>query len=117
MPKFFYITLFLFLQVFLVEAIELSIQEEKMDGSIQELIIKDLNQGEGREAEKGLSITVHYTGWLYDAKAKDGKGKKFDSWRTVGEVVQAARLYNIRKVDELILLDVSQAETLSSSDK
>jgi len=35
------------------------------------------------------------------------KGKKFDSWRTVGEVVQAARLYNIRKVDELILLDVS----------
>ena len=41
MPKFFYITLFLFLQVFLVEAIELSIQEEKMDGSIQELIIKD----------------------------------------------------------------------------
>ena len=76
MPKFFYITLFLFLQVFLVEAIELSIQEEKMDGSIQELIIKDLNQGEGREAEKGLSITVHYTGWLYDAKAKRWKRKK-----------------------------------------
>ena len=25
----------------------------------------------------------------------------------IGEVVQAARLYNIRKVDELILLDVS----------
>jgi imidazole glycerol-phosphate synthase subunit HisF len=35
------------------------------------------------------------------------KGKKFNSWRTVGEVVQAARLYNIRKVDELILLDIS----------
>ena len=35
------------------------------------------------------------------------KGKKFNSWRTVGEVIQAARLYNIRKVDELILLDIS----------
>ena len=35
------------------------------------------------------------------------KGKKFESWRTVGEVIQAARLYNLRKVDELILLDIS----------
>ena len=24
-------------------------------------------------------ITVHYTGWLYDANAKDFKGQKFDS--------------------------------------
>ncbi len=35
--------------------------------------------GEGREAEPGFNVTVHYTGWLYDPSAQDGKGKKFDS--------------------------------------
>ena len=79
MTKNFLITLFLFFQVFLLGAIELSIEDKKMTKGIQELTITDIKQGEGREAEKGLSITVHYTGWLYDANSKDGKGKKFDS--------------------------------------
>jgi FKBP-type peptidyl-prolyl cis-trans isomerase FkpA len=35
--------------------------------------------GEGREAEKGLTISVHYTGWLLDATKNDKKGEKFDS--------------------------------------
>ena len=70
-----------FFQVFLLGAIELSIEDKKMTKGIQELTITDIKQGEGREAEKGLSITVHYTGWLYDANSKDGKGKKFDSSR------------------------------------
>ena len=35
------------------------------------------------------------------------KGVSFDSWRTVGSIMQAVRLYNIRKVDELIFLDIS----------
>ena len=34
------------------------------------------------------------------------KGIKFKSWRTVGSIMQAVRIYNLRQVDELILLDV-----------
>lgn len=35
--------------------------------------------GEGREAEIGFTVSVHYTGWLYDPAAEDKKGQKFDS--------------------------------------
>ena len=51
----------------------------KMDEKIQELVIEDSKVGEGREAEKGLTISVHYTGWLLDATKNDKKGEKFDS--------------------------------------
>ena len=34
------------------------------------------------------------------------KGIKFKSWITVGSIMQAVRVYNLRQVDELILLDV-----------
>ncbi|MDB2680186.1 FKBP-type peptidyl-prolyl cis-trans isomerase [Methylophilaceae bacterium] len=46
------------------------------DEEIKELIITDNKVGEGREAEKGLTVTVHYTGWLYE---KGEKTSKFDS--------------------------------------
>jgi FKBP-type peptidyl-prolyl cis-trans isomerase FkpA len=35
--------------------------------------------GTGAVAVAGQRITVHYTGWLYDVKAADKKGVKFDS--------------------------------------
>jgi len=35
------------------------------------------------------------------------KGVQFDSWRRVGAEMQTVRLYNLRKVDELVLLDIS----------
>lgn len=35
------------------------------------------------------------------------KGTGFDSWRPVGSAVQAVRVYNMREVDELILLDIT----------
>ena len=39
---------------------------------------KDTVVGDGAEATKGQTVTVHYTGWLY----KDGEqGAKFDSSR------------------------------------
>ena len=36
--------------------------------------------GDGRQ-----DVTVHYTGWLYDPKAADKHGKKFDSSQDHGE--------------------------------
>ena len=46
------------------------------DKQIKELIITDNKVGKGREAEKGLTVTVHYTGWLYE---NGKKTSKFDS--------------------------------------
>ena len=40
---------------------------------------KDLVKGSGKEAKKGSTITVHYTGWLYSADGTENKGKEFDS--------------------------------------
>ena len=39
----------------------------------------DLIQGSGPTARRGARLTVHYTGWLYDAKREHNKGKQFDS--------------------------------------
>jgi FKBP-type peptidyl-prolyl cis-trans isomerase FkpA len=46
---------------------------------VKELITKDIKVGQGRTAEKEHAVLVHYTGWLYDPKAPDMKGAKFDS--------------------------------------
>ena len=58
---------------------QISQKEIKLEKNIKTLVIKDTVLGNGRQAEKGLAVTVHYTGWLYDPNQKDGKGKKFDS--------------------------------------
>ena len=39
----------------------------------------DLVTGTGPEAHRGARLTVHYTGWLFDAGQPDHKGKQFDS--------------------------------------
>jgi len=41
--------------------------------------------GTGNEAAAGRQVSVHYTGWLYDAAAPDHKGTKFDSSRDRNE--------------------------------
>lgn len=43
------------------------------------LTMKILRQGSGDVAQAGQIATVHYTGWLYDPNASDGRGAKFDS--------------------------------------
>jgi FKBP-type peptidyl-prolyl cis-trans isomerase FkpA len=35
--------------------------------------------GTGPEARPGMTVSVHYTGWLYDPSAPQTRGKKFDS--------------------------------------
>lgn len=39
----------------------------------------DVTLGTGAEATQGQHVSVHYTGWLFEATAADQKGAKFDS--------------------------------------
>jgi FKBP-type peptidyl-prolyl cis-trans isomerase FkpA len=54
-------------------------------GSVAELQRIDEKTGTGAIATSGSDVTVHYTGWLYDEKAKDLRGEKFDSSVDRGE--------------------------------
>lgn len=53
--------------------------------NVSKLITTDVKIGNGVEATAGKRVTVHYTGWLFDAAAKDYKGRKFDSSRDRNE--------------------------------
>jgi FKBP-type peptidyl-prolyl cis-trans isomerase FkpA len=53
--------------------------------SVDKLVVIDQKVGTGIEAKPGMSVTVQYTGWLYDDSAKDKHGTKFDSSRDHGE--------------------------------
>lgn len=39
----------------------------------------DLRVGTGAEAVAGRTVTVNYTGWLYDPSAAESKGRQFDT--------------------------------------
>ena len=47
--------------------------------AVSELQKIDTVVGTGAEAQAGKNVSVHYTGWLFDASAPDSKGRKFDS--------------------------------------
>lgn len=49
------------------------------------LKIDDVVVGQGAVAQAGQTVTVHYTGWLHDAQAPEGRGRKFDASRDHGE--------------------------------
>ena len=55
------------------------------ESTVTELIKTDTQTGSGAEAMSGRVVTVHYTGWLYDATRTDLKGTKFDSSRDRNE--------------------------------
>lgn len=48
-------------------------------GSVAELQRIDRVAGEGALAEPGSEVTVHYTGWLYDEREPENRGRQFDS--------------------------------------
>jgi FKBP-type peptidyl-prolyl cis-trans isomerase FkpA len=50
--------------------------------SMQSTVLKP---GTGEGITAGKIAVVQYTGWLYEASAKDYKGKQFDSSRTQGQ--------------------------------
>jgi len=53
--------------------------------SITELKTTDTTVGSGAQATPGAKVTVDYTGWLYDAEAKNHHGEKFDSSKDRGQ--------------------------------
>ena len=53
--------------------------------NITSLQVTDTTAGSGAEATPGTQVRVHYTGWLYDPKAADKHGAKFDSSRDRNE--------------------------------
>jgi FKBP-type peptidyl-prolyl cis-trans isomerase len=61
-----------------------STSSSNLSATVTELKKIDVKQGTGAEATAGRPVVVHYTGWLYEPSAVDGKGRKFDSSRDRG---------------------------------
>ncbi|MDP1571702.1 MAG: FKBP-type peptidyl-prolyl cis-trans isomerase [Vicinamibacterales bacterium] len=54
-------------------------QAPMTNSGISELQVVDTVPGTGAEARPGMTVSVHYTGWLFDAAAPAQRGNKFDS--------------------------------------
>jgi len=67
------------------KSVESNKETSMSTSGVAELIKTDAAVGDGEEATTGKTVSVHYTGWLYDEGAPDHKGKKFDSSRDRGE--------------------------------
>ncbi|MDH5183258.1 MAG: FKBP-type peptidyl-prolyl cis-trans isomerase [Gammaproteobacteria bacterium] len=52
---------------------------------VTELVVTNVVEGNGAEAVSGNTVSVHYTGWIYDEMTDDKKGVKFDSSRDRGQ--------------------------------
>jgi FKBP-type peptidyl-prolyl cis-trans isomerase FkpA len=50
----------------------------------------DIRVGTGTEAAAGRTVTVNYTGWLYDSGLAENKGRQFDT--SIGRQPYAFRL-------------------------
>lgn len=54
------------------------------DPPLTDVRTTDLAEGEGAEIRRGWFAVMHYTGWVYDARAPDHKGSQFVSSRERG---------------------------------
>ena len=82
MKYYFLIFLIMTSSVFSIELIgdkEKGMEQKSAKVYDKGLQLSDNVVGDGREAEPGLVVRVHYTGWLLDTNKKDNKGVKFDS--------------------------------------
>ncbi len=59
--------------------------EHNMTTTPSGLQYEDTKIGDGPVATSGQSVTVHYTGWLSDPTAANGRGTKFDSSKDRGQ--------------------------------
>jgi len=82
---FFPLALLLAAGIFSTTAYSEQAATKKETGNITELVKTDSKLGNGAQATAGREVSVHYTGWLYDAAAPDHHGKKFDSSRDRGQ--------------------------------
>ena len=81
-----FVTIILLLSFGSTWAIDITLEKTlKEENKMTEFTTIDSQLGEGREAEKGLTITVHYSGWIYDENEDDKKGNKFDSTKDRNE--------------------------------
>lgn len=55
------------------------LSDSKMTTTASGLQYEDTTIGTGDVAKSGQNVTVHYTGWLSDPAAPNGRGQKFDS--------------------------------------
>jgi glutamyl-Q tRNA(Asp) synthetase len=60
-------------------------REHDMTTTPSGLQYEDTKIGDGPVAKSGQSVTVHYTGWLSDPAAPNGRGQKFDSSKDRGQ--------------------------------
>jgi FKBP-type peptidyl-prolyl cis-trans isomerase FkpA len=84
-PMFFSLALLLTTGIFSTTACSQQAAPKMENGNMTELIKTDVKLGTGDVATAGKNVSVHYTGWLYDAAAMDHHGKKFDSSRDRNE--------------------------------
>lgn len=62
-----------------------------MKSDITDLIIEELEVGEGKEVKSGDTVVMHYTGWLDDGEKFDSsvdRGVPFETKIGVGRVIQ-----------------------------
>jgi len=62
-----------------------SVNSTQAVGGVTALVQTDVVLGDGAVAVAGKTVSVHYSGWLYDESAAGKKGAKFDSSRDRGQ--------------------------------
>ena len=67
----------------------IAVEKDNLPGlPLNELHMIDTVVGDGADADNGSTVSVHYTGWLYDPSKPEGKGVKFDSSKDRGKTFE-----------------------------